>query len=111
LGALFAPAHPSRVFACVLHGTGARGLRAPDYPWEWSAQQWDEYLGDIDRHWGTQDMADRLAASSYPSHATDAGFRRELASFLRFSASPGAALVSETLYRDVDIRGGLRAGR
>jgi class 3 adenylate cyclase len=49
-------------------------------------------------------MADRLAASSYPSHATDAGFRRELASFLRFSASPGAALVFETLYRDVDIR-------
>jgi len=104
LCAVFAAAHPSRVFACVLHGTGARGLRAPDYPWEWSAQQWDEYLGAIDRHWGTQDMADRLAASSYPSHAADAGFRRELASFLRFSASPGAALVFETLYRDVDIR-------
>jgi pimeloyl-ACP methyl ester carboxylesterase len=44
LCAVFAAAHPSRVFACVLHGTGARGLRAPDYPWEWSAQQWDEYL-------------------------------------------------------------------
>jgi pimeloyl-ACP methyl ester carboxylesterase len=104
LCAVFAAAHPSRVSACVLHGTGARGLRAPDYPWEWSAQQWDEYLGAIDRHWGTQDMADRLAASSYPSHAADAGFRRELASFLRFSASPGAALVFETLYRDADIR-------
>ena len=104
LCAVFAAAHPSRVFACVLHGTGARGLRAPDYPWEWSAQQWDEYLGDIDRQWGTQDMADRFAARSYPSHAADAGFRRELASFLRFSASPGAALVFETLYRDVDIR-------
>jgi len=55
LCAVFAAAHPSRVFACVLHGTGARGLRAPDYPWEWSAQQWDEYLGAIDRQWGTQD--------------------------------------------------------
>ena len=31
LCAVFAAAHPSRVFACVLHGTGARGLRAPDY--------------------------------------------------------------------------------
>jgi class 3 adenylate cyclase len=49
-------------------------------------------------------MADRFAARSYPSHAADPGFRRELASFLRFSASPGAALVFETLYRDVDIR-------
>jgi class 3 adenylate cyclase len=104
LCAVFAAAYPSRVFACVLHGTGARGLRAPDYPWEWSAEQWDEYLGEIDRQWGTQDMADRLAASCYPSHAADTGFRRDLASFLRFSASPGAAVVFETLLRDVDIR-------
>jgi class 3 adenylate cyclase len=91
LCAVFAAAQPSRVFACVLHGTGARGLRAPDYPWEWSAQEWDEYLADIDGQWGTQDMADRFAARAYPS-------------FLRFSASPGAALVFETMYRDVDIR-------
>ena len=49
-------------------------------------------------------MADRLAAACYPSHAADAGFRRELASFLRFSASPGAARVFESLLRDVDIR-------
>jgi class 3 adenylate cyclase len=49
-------------------------------------------------------MADRLAARCYPSHATDAAFRRDLASFLRFSASPGAARVFESLLRDVDIR-------
>jgi class 3 adenylate cyclase len=104
LCAVFAAALPSRVFACVLHGTGARGLRAPDYPWAWSSQEWDAYLDDVDRQWGTQDMADRLAARCYPSHATDAGFRRGLASFLRFSASPGAARVFESLLRDVDIR-------
>jgi class 3 adenylate cyclase len=104
LCAVFAAAHPSRVFACVLHGTGARSLQTSDYPWTWSAEQWDEYLEAIDRSWGTQEMADRLAAACYPSHAADAGFRRDLASFLRFSASPGAALVFESLLRDVDIR-------
>lgn len=104
LCAVFAAAHPSRVFACVLHGTGARGLRAPDYPWAWSSEQWDEYLDDVDRRWGTQAMADRLAVRCYPTHATDAGFRREFASFLRFAASPGAARVFESLLRDVDIR-------
>jgi class 3 adenylate cyclase len=104
LSALFAAVHPARVFACVLHGTGARGLRSPDYPWAWSSEQWDEWLGDVDRRWGTQAMADRLAAACYPSHAADAGFRRRLASFLRFSASPGAARVFESLLRDVDIR-------
>jgi class 3 adenylate cyclase len=104
LCAMFAAAYPSRVFACVLHGTGARGLRAPDYPWAWSWEQWDEWLDAVDRQWGTQAMADRLAADAYPSHAADVGFRRELASFLRFSASPGAARVFESLLRDVDIR-------
>jgi class 3 adenylate cyclase len=104
LCAVFAATHPARVFACVLHGTGARGRRAPDYPWAWSTEQWDEWLGDVDRRWGTQAMADRLAETCYPSHAADAGFRRELASFLRFAASPGAARVFESLLRDVDIR-------
>ena len=104
LCAVFAAAHPSRVFACVLHGTGARGLSAPDYPWAWSSEQWDEWLDAVDRQWGTQAMADRLAAACYPSHAADAGFRRELASFLRFSASPGTARVFESLLRDADIR-------
>jgi class 3 adenylate cyclase len=93
----------------VLHGTAARGLRAPDYPCAWSSQQWDEYLDDVDRRWGTQELADHLATWNYPAHAADALFRRELASFLRFSASPGAALIFESFFRDTDIRDALPA--
>lgn len=104
LCAVFAAAQPSRVFACVLHGTAARGLRAPDYPWAWSSQQWSDYLDAVDRRWGTQEMADHLARWAYPAHATDESFRREFASFLRFSASPGAALIFESFFRDNDIR-------
>jgi class 3 adenylate cyclase len=54
-------------------------------------------------------MADWLANVGYPSHAQDASFRRELASFLRSAASPGAALVFERLQRDCDIRDVLAA--
>jgi class 3 adenylate cyclase len=104
LCAVFAAAQPSRVFACVLHATAARGLRAPDYPYAWSSQQWDEYLDDVDRRWGTQELTDRLATWNYPTHAADASFRLELASFLRLSASPGAALIFESFFRDTDIR-------
>src|SRR5499425_3231711 len=56
LCAVFAAAQPSRVFACVLHGTAARGQRAPDYPCAWSSQEWDAYLDDVDQRWGTQEM-------------------------------------------------------
>ena len=63
------------------------------------------YLEDVDRKWGTQAMADWLAGNhAYPSHADDPSFRRELASFPRAAASPGAALVFEQLLRDFDIR-------
>jgi class 3 adenylate cyclase/pimeloyl-ACP methyl ester carboxylesterase len=106
---VFAAAVPSRVFACVLHGSEARGLRAHDYPWAWSSDEWDTYLDDVDRTWGSQTMADWLARHAYPSHAHDASFRRELASFLRSAASPGAALIFERLLRDTDIRDVLAA--
>jgi class 3 adenylate cyclase len=49
-------------------------------------------------------MSDHLASWNYPAHAADASFRREFASFLRFSASPGSALAFESLFRDTDIR-------
>ena len=104
LCAVFAAAQPSRVFACVLHGSEARGLKTPDFPWGWSSERWDEYLDDVDRLWGTQAMADFLAQDAYPSHAPDAAFRKDLASFLRSSASPGAAFLFERLLRDSDIR-------
>ena len=107
--AVFAAAHPSRVFACVLHGSAARGLRTPDYPWAWSSEGWDTYLDGVDRTWGTQANADWNAQHAYPSHAHDASFRQELASFLRSSASPGAALDFERLLRDFDIRDVLAA--
>lgn len=104
LCAVFAAAQPARVRACVLYGSAARGLRAPDFPWAWSAETWDRYLDDVDRRWGTQASADWLAEHAFPSHAQNASFRRDLASFLRSAASPGAALVFERLLRDFDIR-------
>ncbi len=104
LCAVFAAAQPSRVIACVLHGSVARGIRGPDYPWGWNADQWDEYLDNIDRRWGSQGFTDELAREYYPTHAADPVFRRGLASFFRAAASPGAALVFEGLLRETDIR-------
>ena len=104
LCAVFAAAQPSRVFACVLHGSVARGLRGADYPWGWASERWDAYLDDVDGGWGTQRVSDDLARESYSSHASDASFRQAIASFFRAAASPGAALVFERLLRDTDIR-------
>jgi len=104
LCAVFAAAQPSRVFACVLHGSVARGVRSSDYPWGWTSDRWDAYLDDIDTGWGTQRVSDELARESYASQASDAAFRHAIASFFRAAGSPGAALVFERLLRDTDIR-------
>jgi len=105
LCAVFAATHPSRAFAAVLHGTGPRGSWAPDYPCGWTAEQWDEYLTRVDLTWGTEEFAQYLIEEAWSSHVGDPDFRREFASFLRVSASPGAAVVFERLYRETDIRG------
>lgn len=104
LCAVFAASNPSRVLAAVLHGSASRGLWAPDYPWAWRADQWNDYLERIDSEWGTQEFADFIVDWAWPSHVGDAAFRREWASFLRQSASPGAAVAFERLARDTDVR-------
>jgi len=103
LCAVFAATYPSRVLAAVLHGSVARGLWAPDYPWGWRPEQWDEYLERVETEWGSQSLADWYLDWNSPG-LTDATFRREFASYLRVSASPGAALTFEQLDRDHDIR-------
>lgn len=103
LCAVFAATHPSRVLAAVLHGSVARGSWARDYPWAWRPEQWDEYLVRVETEWGSQAFADWLLEWNWPGQ-TDETFRREFASYLRVSASPGAALAFEQLYRDTDIR-------
>ena len=104
LCAVFAATHPSRSFAAVLHGTGPRGSWAPDYPCGWTAEQWDEYLTRVDDSWGTDAFTQYMIEEAWSSHVGDVDFRREFASFLRVSASPGAAVVFESLYRETDIR-------
>lgn len=103
LCAVFAATHPSRVLAAVLHGSVARGLWARDYPWAWRPERWDEYLARVDTQWGSQSLADWYLDWNWPGQH-DVTFRREYASYLRLSASPGAALAFEQLERDHDIR-------
>ena len=40
LCAMFAAVHPERVSGLILYATAARGTVAPDYPWQWSEEEW-----------------------------------------------------------------------
>jgi pimeloyl-ACP methyl ester carboxylesterase len=102
----FAANHPDRVSALVLCNTGARGSRAPDYPFGVV----DE-LGRSPENLGAQwaSAGEYFLEEIAPSVAHDEGFQRWWARYRRLSASPAAAASGWKLYRDLDVRSFLSA--
>jgi pimeloyl-ACP methyl ester carboxylesterase len=99
---LFAATYPERTIALILYGTDAdyTSLTAEDP----TVAENEEYLRYIDEHWGTLEHA-RLEIASWgaPSHADDQGLATWLASYLRRSASPGAAIALSRMNRQIDV--------
>src|SRR5215204_1372309 len=75
LCALFAAARPERALGLVLYATAARGTQAPDYPWQWSEREWQDYLAGVKAGWGTEEYAELALAFNNPSLAHDEVFR------------------------------------
>jgi len=47
LCALFAATFPDRVSALALYGAAAAGVASDDYPWQWTTDEWDDYLREL----------------------------------------------------------------
>ena len=104
LSAMYASARPDRTAGLILHGATARGRQDSDYPWQWSEDEWQEYLATVWTQWGTPEYARESLAQYNPSIAND---ERQLAwwgRFQRLSASPGAIFAMDNLMREMDIR-------
>jgi pimeloyl-ACP methyl ester carboxylesterase/class 3 adenylate cyclase len=102
--ALLAATYPERVRGLVLYAVAARGTQAPDYPWQWSEAEWQEYLDSAVAGWGTQRYAEATLPLFAPSLVGDA---RQLAWWRRLQrvgSSPGAQLAQERVFRDMDVR-------
>jgi pimeloyl-ACP methyl ester carboxylesterase len=104
LCAMLAATYPERVSGLVLLAVAARGTQAPDYPWQWSEEEWGEYLGAMRLGWGTRRFSEETLPLFAPSFAGDP---RQLAWWTRLQrvgSSPGAQLAQERMFRDMDIR-------
>lgn len=92
---LFAATYPERTTSLLLYGTGARGLRAPDYPIGLPREALDRYVDMIERSWGSGSTVDQFA----PSRAGDEAFRQSWARFERLAVSPaGAKAIARITY-------------
>ncbi len=98
--ALFAATYPERTTALIVDGAYARAIWAPDYPWAKTIEQRDRYFAYMEEHWGEDVMIEARA----PSLANDPDFREWWSSYLRMSASPGAAVAFSRMNWQIDIR-------
>lgn len=102
--AMFAASRPARVAGLVLYAATACGVRREDYPWQWSEQEWENYLDGVRGGWGTAQYARETMGFFMPSHVGDGRIERWWLRFQRLAASPGSALALEQQLRATDIR-------
>ena len=102
--AMFASSRPERVAGLVLYAATACGIRKADYPWQWSDEEWVDYLDAVRVGWGTAAYAQESMALFLPSHVGDSRIERWWLRFQRLAASPGSQLAMEEQLRITDIR-------
>jgi class 3 adenylate cyclase len=98
MSVLFAAAHPERTVALVTFGIFAKRSWSPDYPWAPTPETRRQTIEQLERDWGADMDLGELAPSA------DGAFKRRLATYLRRSASPGAAVALLRMNTDIDTR-------
>jgi pimeloyl-ACP methyl ester carboxylesterase len=101
MAAFFAARCPERSAALVMIGSYAKRIRDATYPWGPTESEREHFLDEIREHWGGPVGLEERA----PSVASDPDFRRWWATYLRMSASPGAAVALTRMNAQADIRG------
>ncbi len=108
--AFFAATYPERTQALILYGTPARAVRAADYPFGPTIEEWHALLREVRERWGERDYFEQQARDAFGLDADD-----EVVDWFvecqRFCASPGAAVASYRSYGETDIRDVLPAIR
>ena len=97
---LFAATYPERTSALVTLGIFANRIWDPEYPWAPTPEERQKWYDLLEQEWGGVVDLPTLA----PSVANDERFRQWWASFLRLSASPGAALALARTNTQIDVR-------
>jgi class 3 adenylate cyclase len=111
VGVLFAATYPDRCRGLVLFDPRIKGVRAADYPWASTAEEWRAQLAEIRVGWGERAFLEQLAREWAPEVAASDVFRDWFVWHMRRSLSPGAALTAFRTAMDLDVSDVLAAVR
>jgi pimeloyl-ACP methyl ester carboxylesterase len=98
LSALFAATYPDRTTALALFGIFAKRIWSPDYPWAPTPEARAREIEDLERNWATRMDVEKLTPSEGEA------FKQRLVTYIRRSASPGAAVALLRMNTQIDIR-------
>jgi pimeloyl-ACP methyl ester carboxylesterase len=98
MSVLFAATYPERSRALVLVGAFAKRLRSDDYPWAPSHEERLETIDEVERDWGVG-----LDVTIEAPHE-DPALLEWYSTYLRRSASPGAAAALLRMNSQIDTR-------
>ena len=104
LAAMFAATYPERSLALIGWSASARSLWAPDYPWAMSESAYHEETREVERGWGTAELAREWARYVFPDRADEEERIRWFAGNMRAVGGPGDAVALYEADRDTDIR-------
>jgi class 3 adenylate cyclase/pimeloyl-ACP methyl ester carboxylesterase len=97
--AVFAATFPKRTLGLIAYEPRARTEWAPDYPWGITHEAWARDAEEVERSWGTIEIARAWANDIWPEALDDEEQLAEFATFQRFGGGPGDAV---SLY-EVDL--------
>jgi pimeloyl-ACP methyl ester carboxylesterase/class 3 adenylate cyclase len=108
---LFAATYPERTAAAILYGAGASNMRAEDYPWAFTRDEWTDIIRREAPRLGTEGWLDEKLELFSPSLARDEQAKRWWRRWVLTSASPGAVADLRQMNREIDVRHALPAIR
>ena len=102
--ALFAATYPERTAAAILYGTAATYIKADDYPWARTREEYLRVYAERERLWASDKFLDEALASFAPSLAGDDEVHRWWRRYVRTSASPDASTRLGMMNLEMDVR-------
>ena len=108
LAVFFAATYPDRIAALILFGTFACGLKDEEYPWAWSAEEWQAHDREVEERWGQPDFVGSFVRWMAPTTRLDRESIALWTTYYRQAASPGMAMALNQLERETDVRRVLR---
>jgi pimeloyl-ACP methyl ester carboxylesterase len=101
---LFAATYPERTAAAILYGTAATYIKAEDYPWARTREEFLRSYAERERNWGVDNFFGEALASFAPSFAGDENVLRWFRRYVRTSASPDASTRLGLMNAEMDVR-------